>query len=695
MQIFVQKLLYKANKPLSDIKSKYSSLTRLQQIALFPSIVIFLLVAMTALGVSGSSIGRYHEILVGERNEDSALIAGEARSIRADEWQLITTKTIAQSENNFKSFNPNIGPNGEDVSVRPDIPTTDVNTIFRPQNWAFLFLPLDNAIAYKWWFFSAFVLITAYLFSLRFFSSSILIAIGLSMFLVYAPLPQWTYREFIFLVLGFGFMGILLADTLMRRAKEAGQALGVSRVKSTIETSMIVLLLAYCIVGYSLVLYPPTQIAAGIVLAAFYVDVVTRYKREMKYDWKRILTGQFRIATALMTAIALVIILAAAKAPVLNALYDTKHPGVRHFQSGHMTSDTGRLRNLVVGASTPLLLQKDSAVASTQFFTTTKTGNQSEASNYPWLAPLLILLIIFRFRIRSWPYATLAITLFILTWMLVPGLSLPLIEQVQPARWNLALGLATFLLLGILFRGERTKRLIKSNKIIIGAVTTVFTLVSLGGFIHLARSFPDMVGLIDVVIFIAAGIAIPLLLGMLRYRTAILLLAFVMLSVNINVNPLYQGTASATRNPLVNSIRKINDAKSGGWLMATNREVTESIPLLAGAHSITTHYAYPQKFWQSLDTSGAKEDVYNRTAHISVELADVVNPQITLKSVNTIHLKFSPCDVSTVSSLAADYVVTIGPYEGEARRCLKHISTINGGSISPFVIYEIAKEDAN
>ncbi len=645
---------------------------------------------MTATATSGSSIGMYHTFL-GDNQPDKDLIFGEPRGVRSDEWLLITSKTIAQSYNNYDSINQNIGINGENVSLRPDIPTNNINTIFRPQNWAFLVMPLENAVAFKWWFFTVLVLITSYYFSLRFFTKSILLSIFLSLFLVFAPLPQWTYREFIFLTLGFGMLGIIAMDWLqslvLRKKKQRNKRLHYAKLFA--GTAAV----GYLAVAFILVLYPPMQISIALVLILFYLDIVRRRMREYKVNLKDVFKAQrYTIFALILTAVIGGGIYMQQKSEI-TALLHTKHPGVRHFESGWTGKSPDRTRNLFVGGSVPFLLQKDSALGNTDYFNKTKTGNQSEASNYPWLLPLLVIVATVSFwfeKRKDLPIYTILGSVFVMAWMLIPGMQIPIIDQVQPARWNLAIGLLTFLLLGLLSiimeRGRGLKNRVVGRGLV--AIGALYILINTWLFISLKSDFGTLVGKIDVATFtLLAIIPILLIVTFKYYKVALGLLATTSLLVNINVNPLYHGVAAATQNKLVSTIRTIDEKNKGTWLMATGAEAYEAVPTLAGAKSFTSHFSYPQHFWNYLDTNGTQEFVYNRAAHTVVSLTDDPS-NIYLKSTNSIGTNLNPCNSRIFQKLSIDYVVTKGEYNGKSAECLIKLQNVD---TTQFIIYTLKK----
>ena len=146
------KIKYSINK---FIKSKWA----------FPAILFLIVVILSLLKIHGSSIGIYHNFFYGDNIKDSNLIANKPQSIRSDEWLVSSQLTLAQSGNDFKEVNQNLGT-GVDVSMVVDAPTKSVIQIFKPHNFGFFVLPKDIAFAFRWWIISYLLIVSIYLFVL-------------------------------------------------------------------------------------------------------------------------------------------------------------------------------------------------------------------------------------------------------------------------------------------------------------------------------------------------------------------------------------------------------------------------------------------------------------------------------------------------------------------------------------------------
>jgi len=106
------------------------------------AIAICLVILWTALALTPSS---YALVLKGIDARETGLIAGSPRAIRSDEWAVWTPYFQAAVRDNFERFNRTSFYN-EDLRNVNALPLRDWGLIFKPQFWAFFWLPPANAL---------------------------------------------------------------------------------------------------------------------------------------------------------------------------------------------------------------------------------------------------------------------------------------------------------------------------------------------------------------------------------------------------------------------------------------------------------------------------------------------------------------------------------------------------------------------
>ena len=116
---------------------------------------------LVAGGITGSSLGA----LVGTSQypnplldtESSVLrIAGSPRSVRSDEWLVLSGSALAQVNHHppFPVVNRLLGLDGQNMMVigMTGVPVAHVSAVARPATWGYFFLPLRQALAWHWYF---------------------------------------------------------------------------------------------------------------------------------------------------------------------------------------------------------------------------------------------------------------------------------------------------------------------------------------------------------------------------------------------------------------------------------------------------------------------------------------------------------------------------------------------------------------
>ncbi|MGI8634249.1 MAG: DUF7654 domain-containing protein, partial [Segetibacter sp.] len=425
----------------------------------------------------------------------------------------------------------------------------------------------------------------------------------------------------------------------------------------------------------------------------FYIDQILSRSAMHNLSLKSALFSQKFVALALTIALVVVGVLFVQQKSTIIAIKNTKHPGVRHFKSGGSSVSFGETRNLLIGGSLPQILERPALLNQSSYFEKTKTGNQSEAAGNIWILPMLLafVAITYFYTRKRLPVFPLRAGCFIIVWMLVPGISLPIINQVPPNRWNLAVGLSSFIMLGFLYTGLKKYQLAKNKNIsrLLLAISAVSVAISVILFLSLNADFPGLISKKDALIFSLLAILPPLLLALKYYKSALTLMSIVTLAITYNVNPLYHGVAAATKNPLERKIKAIDAQQSGSWLMAAGfAQNLEAVPLLAGVKSITSHYSYPQDFWKYFDPKGKNEEIYNRTAHIAVNITDQ-KTKIYLIRANLIGVDINPCDRHIINSLNITYIITHNEIAPKVSSCVQELNRVAGGQqVGQFIIYK-------
>jgi len=640
-----------------------------KSIWVFPTILAIGLITLTVLRISGSSIGIY-PMLDGTAGKDPGVVALNPRGVRSDEWLVNTQMVVAQANNDFKRINDNIG-NGQDMSLIVDVPYKEWSAAFKPQNLIFLVLPLEHAFAFKWWLLAVLLILACYFFMLELFPGKRLRSAVLSLFAGLTPMVFWWYQSATVLPIAYSFFIMLL---VMRLCK-AGS------MRARLAYS---LLLAYVLICFGLILYPPFQIPCLIVSATFLLGWILEHYRGSQ---------QLKKIVPLWPYVLLVLVLVAStgalfyytRKDAIHTITHTVYPGTR----------------VVLGGSTdPLLPFSSSLSPNLEYDDKAAAGylrNQSEASNFILLAPYLLvpsLLLIIHEKKKNnrMPWGLVLINALIVFFLFrmfvyIPWLELLyrpfLLDKVPNSRLLLGLGVAGVIQLALLIKGLEHAALTKQQLRAIaytGALTGLVVMLVVG--VYTIKHFPVFIASYPKVLVYSLWIAGGIFLLLRKKFTVglVLLAAFSLLSI-YRIHPLYRGLGPVTTSPLVTAIASYPE--NGAWVVLDDRFFI-NFPLMAGKHSLNSVDFYPQlKLWTDLDTQKKYDFVYDRFAHVVFTDDQHITAPFTLQYADTILVKFAPCQPFLQTH--ATYVLSPKPLSDGCVTLDKTVTT----PASQFFIYKI------
>jgi len=385
------------------------------------------------------------------------------------------------------------------------------------------------------------------------------------------------------------------------------------------QTLLYGILLAYILICFALVLYPPFQIACALALAAFIVGYLLQTLRNKPRS--RVLAKLGVLGLAAIVAGSVVLVFVHTRADVIHTVENTAYPGKRVVESGGLdvahtfSGQLGPLFQLTSRANA-----YDSAPG--------RHLNQSEDSNFILLLPFLLLpsiYILYRdYRLKKspdWPLISVNTAFLVfLGWLFVPHLGVIgkvlLLDNVQPDRLLLGMGLLNlfqFVLIARRLKESSSKLL--HNRAVLLAYCGLVLVVEIGLGLYAAHRSPGFIHSYELV---ALSLPIPVIIyNLLRKRATLAAIGFLAFSVCTTalVNPLYRGTSVVTQTPLSLAIRHITAQDTGIW--ATDSILMENFAVMNGAHSLSGVYTYPQlSLWHAADTGG-QVAIYNRYAHVN------------------------------------------------------------------------------
>ena len=365
----------------------------------FPVLLAVLFVVLVATGITGSSTGVYWSVF--HEGKDPSLIAGVPRPIRSDEWLVQSSWVVSQEQQHFPVVNQTL-PGGMDATIQNDLPTWDWSTAFRPQVAGFLFLPIDQGMAVRWWLPALGMLVACYMFFVTLLPRRPVSAALLTVAVYFTPLIQWWFLPTTIWPVAFAFFGMTAVIWAMR-----------SRTRA--PAIAFAALTGYVGIAMAMSIYVPFMIPAALVFVLFGIGVVLEQRT---LGVKQISVRLIPLVSGGVLAGLVLITWVLTRWSTVQAVFNTVYPGHRIQETGKLSY--AGLVSLFSGPFNGILRSgPDAALGS----------NQSEASTVVlWSVLLLVPLIwisVRRWRVERrifWPGISVAVgTLLILAYLLVPG----------------------------------------------------------------------------------------------------------------------------------------------------------------------------------------------------------------------------------------------------------------------------------
>lgn len=607
---------------------------------IFPSLVGAFVVLMTFFQISGSSIGVYDSFLGIEK--DTTLI-GEPRTVRSDEWVVTTPFIASQVQNNFPAYSPEIGQ-GQDMSLVVDVPYRDWSMLFKPQNWSFFVLPFDNALAFKWWFLAAALLLAVYFFVLSLYPKRYFMAGLLSVFFFLSPYIQWWYQSITILPIAYGLLILVLA-------------LKILQIKSLKNLVLFSIITAYLCVCFILLMYPAFQITIGLVIASLFLSILIGKKQLHLLNNKRSI---LEIVAILLTAVCITGLFLWQHIDAIRSTLDTVYPGSRNVTSGGYNPFS-----FLTWPLSYLLLTGTTAV--------NIGNNQSEGSNFILVGLIVLPAILYLMKRTKQSFTkqerVILVTLTLLLVLLAVRMFIPLgsevfkfigLASVPHVRLLIGIGVINLVILTIAVGRKQTNNSwtsVYSLKQIVTSLVFVgiYTLIISVAVRHFGLA---VVGIKEtLIVALAFGASTSFLLsGNLRIRyIGLSLLVIGSFASSALVNPLYNGSL-LEKNPFVSYVASEEKKNSHYWVVNDSPQLSAMV-LASGAEVYGGVNTYPQTSLWSKEFP-EQEDIYNRYAHVRFRLDEAVSkPSLSLVQADSFYVDISPCD-KLLDRLNIAYIVS-------------------------------------
>lgn len=610
--------------------------------------------------ITGSSIGVWCDLF---GVEDTDIILGVSRPIRSDEWAVSTPMLFSQYENysgRFPYFSETVRGTATDVFLEYGQPVYTIAMIFRPFYLGYLFLPLEKGMAFFWCGRMIVLFMVTFEFGMLLTKSNKKLSVVIAFLISFAPVVQWWFA-----INGLVEMLIYIQLSILMLWKYMN-------TKESLRRIPYVLVIVICAGGYILTMYPSWQISLAFVLLALGVWVILENYKNCRMCWKD-------WAIILIAVVVLVGILGYVfwqSWDTIELITNTVYPGSRFETGGDF------FEGLFMYTSNIWMAMFNRSIG----------VNTCESAGFIDFFPvcyIIPLYVIFGEKKKDkLIYILMGISIFLGIYCVVgfPELlaKISFLSNVQSSRAVIAFGFCNIILL-VRSLSMMEKSL---NK---GISATVAILVSICSNFITIQANPEYY---DLKYFVFTVIIFGILYyGILRFgeikvrNSWCIICIIVMLISGGLVNPVRSGVESVLNIEELQAVSEVVDNDSGAlWIVEDMGLPMNNLGIMVGAPTINSTNVYPNlKLWETLDSTGKYEDVYNRYAHITIVVKEEGTVEFSIgETPDTFILEATLKDLR---KLGVTYIISRNNLSDFSDSEFEIVKSING-----FTIYNIFAE---
>ena len=552
------------------------------------------------LEIHGSSIGLYSNIL----HSPDIVLLGHNRPIRSDEWFVNTPLAFSQYFNDFQYFSEIVRGYSTDMYLMYGQAVKDWPIIFRPFHWGYLLFGPAKGLSFFWINRIIVLFLVSFEFGRIITRDKRHLSFTYAVLITFSPIVQWWFAvNSIAEILIFSQGNVIVCYKYLFSKS----------IKKKIFLGMIFIWVS---IAYVFSLYPAWQIPCAYLFITVLISIFLNNCKQIKFTKNDL----FIITTSMIIIIGISISILFKSIDVIQITKDTVYPGTRFCTTGGISF----FDMLKYGFNYPLgiwLPLKDITIT-----------NNCEIARMFDFAPLGIgLAIAYLLGNNKRDYIILNLIIlqcFFLAWCIFiwPAwfAKITLMYNVTN-RVILAIGVINIILLirTISLWDYKIPVWIQFVLSILASIFAIYTVYISGSDVFKYY-------------IISALIVSSLWLFTLSRRTKLFCIITIMtvLWSGLGVNPVSKGVASIYDSSLISSIKEINKSNGGKWIVEGNELGIQNLPIMAGAETINSINTYPVlSRWNVLDENGACKNIYNRYAHITINLFNSETNQDNAKFV--------------------------------------------------------------
>ena len=585
-----------------------------------------LFLCLVIFGFHGSSISIYNQAIQGNNNIESAnSIFGQARTIRGDEWAVSTPIMLSQIKNNFRVKNRILNAYNANVSLYPKIITKSFAAISIPNQLAFLFLPVNQAFSFYWYFGYFLLFFGCIEFFMIITKNNKLYSVAGAILITFSPLVQWFES---WNIIAYGLWAIVAVNHYFK-------------VNSFFKKFLLSLLIGLIGICYVMTLYPAWQVPYSYFFLIMIIWVIIE-------NYKTIKIRDLIFLVVISFSIIGIVVFSIIKdsSDIYFLISNTSYPG-RRFITG--------------GNGWEKLISYFACI----FNSYKESSNPCEMSQFISLYPVPIILGLYhsiknKFNLKKnflvISLSCLAVLLSIWNFVKLPSFiaKITLIYMSTTDRCAIVVGFISIVLLIIcLSQYHHNNKGKISYKYLSIALLIVFIGVYVNRNIY-SDYFSKKMVIFDLLFFVPV-ITLCLINTVKTNRIAIILLSLLTLVTGINVHPLNRNIDVIYNKPIAKQISKLENKKSNSvWIMNGNLYYLSNYMVANGADTINSTNFYPiNSLWKKLDLTD-KKNIYNRYAHLLINIT-TKDTTVKLNYADQIELNLN---IHDLCKLNVEYVLS-------------------------------------
>lgn len=583
------------------------------------AIALIILIVGVSLRVSGSSIGMWGQY-IGQSENDNVLL-GVSRAIRSDEYGALTPLAFSQAQSTL--FYPyfNDIPRGTltDMYIVYGQPVWDFTVLFRPQHWGYLLLGLDHGMSYYWVF--RFLLLFMAIFELGNIvtNKNKKLSVFIALLVVFSPVTQWWFAvNSVAEILAFGAYGVVCIYKYMR-------------TKSYRVRMFMTVLLAWIIIVYALSFYPAWQVPMAYVYVGMALYFLVSKENRKSIDLKK--DGSL-LALLVLIVVAGLLVVYQKSSETIQTVLNTAYPGKRVDSGGGLGSWLFDYPLSMFYGFTGVRSEREMDILFDFFPISNLVGLYVMYKRRDILLSIMNGISVFLFV-----YITFGFPSFFA--------KLTLMSYTTPVRVLLSFGIVNlFILARSMDIYTITINTVVKKAVLflgVGAVVCVSVYQKSEYIKWMVSSYLSNQGILAIILILCVYLLLVYICICLfsnKHKNLIASISIMLFGTGLIVNPLRSGIDVIYKNDLVENIKHINTMDSGKWIVDTVDYPIINAPILAGASTINSTNVYPNlEIWRSLDLTGEYDDIYNRYAHVSVDIVDTEKTIFELPVADNIVVK--------------------------------------------------------